>query len=125
MLNPNAQKWVDALRSGKHTQTRGKLTRIVDGQIEGSCCLGVGCEVAIENGVSVDRRLEGGFVFYDGRAGVLPGSVTRWLGLVSGGGYYRSAEGKDRDLTRDNDFYLKSFAEIADIIESEPEGLFV
>lgn len=39
-LNPNAQKWVDALRSGKYQQGAGCLS--AEGKF---CCLGVACEV--------------------------------------------------------------------------------
>jgi hypothetical protein len=46
-LNPNAQKWVEALRSGKYQQTRYLISR-KDGKY---CCLGVACELAIAEGV--------------------------------------------------------------------------
>jgi hypothetical protein len=46
------EKWVAALRSGRYEQAHGKL-RAAWGEKEGYCCLGVLCEVAIEEGLEV------------------------------------------------------------------------
>ena len=45
--------WADALESGRFQQTTGKLRND-----EGYCCLGVLCDLAIENGVAI--KWEGG-----------------------------------------------------------------
>ena len=45
MLNPNAQKWVDALRSGEYKQTRGALRGDDEGNEPKFCCLGVACDL--------------------------------------------------------------------------------
>lgn len=45
MLNPVAQKWVDALRSGKYRQCRNQLR---SDDREAYCCLGVLAELYVE-----------------------------------------------------------------------------
>lgn len=129
-LNSNAQKWVEALRSGKYKQGKGALTEIKDG-VEYDCCLGVACKVAVENGVELksftaprtllsgDRQL----VIYKAEGlspdsfGVLPDKVKEWLGLSESDGQYT------KHLTSDNDNGA-TFEEIAAIVESKPNGLF-
>ncbi len=118
-MNKNAKKWVKALRSGKFRQTREKL-RARNGAC---CCLGVACEVAIAGGVKVHREWSAyakGYA-YGGEqlSGELPEEVRQWLGLRISDGVYRNSR-----LTYDNDTLGLSFKQIADIIESEPEGLF-
>lgn len=113
MLNENAKKWVAALRSGKYEQCEKKLT--FDG---GFCCLGVACMVASESGVLLPDT-------WDSEASLLSlPSVKGWLGLDCEFGSYVTEEGYRGELTDDNDSG-KTFAQIADIIESEPKGLFV
>jgi hypothetical protein len=95
--------WVEALRSGKYQQAKGQLA--AGG---GFCCLGVACEVS-------------GFR-YDPDYISLPQDVMEWLGVAVSNGEYR--DGNDTTyLTDQNDTLGKTFAEIADIIESEPPGL--
>lgn len=122
MLNENAKKWVEALRSGKYKQTKHMLER-PDGSC---CCLGVACRVAIENGVELNAEqvLSGrdDCIAFGGETLSLPKSVQDWLGL-------KDREGMLQDplrstLSGKNDVGA-TFSEIADIIESEPEGLFV
>lgn len=115
-MNENAQKWVEALRGPEYKQGRNRLA------YGGShCCLGVACEVAIKNGVPISRINREGEIYFDESYAVLPVSIREWLGLNSTEGRY----GIDRSLASDNDSGGKTFAEIAAIIESEPEGLFV
>lgn len=146
MLNPNAQKWVDALRSGKYKQGRKALTEIID-DVDFDCCLGVACKVAIENGleIPVSTGTMNGIEFGDvelpkkkktlrvygaDRAyGVLPPEVRNWLNLSYGDGRYIGTADltesySESYLTHDND-HGASFEEIANIIESEPRNLFV
>jgi hypothetical protein len=122
-LNPNAKKWVEALRSGKYTQTRRYLRTH-----QGYCCLGVACEVARENGVPLSTvEVEGDPIrtAYNEVDTHLPDCIMDWLGLSdSDGGYRIDGEEGTRYLTQDNDDEKKTFSEIADIIESKPEGLF-
>lgn len=118
--------WVKALRSGEYEQVTGRLHR--DG---GFCCLGVACDIS---GLGKwDRQTENGrkdqYVIGNGRgrrrtwaAMTLPEQVRDWLGLSDAcGNFYDTAGGTD--LTVQNDRYSKTFAEIANIIEREPNGL--
>ena len=106
-------KWLAALRSGQYRQTQSWLRRS-----DGYCCLGVACELY--------RQEVGGFwsnasdfvVNRRSSNSHLPVEVAQWLGLIQQGGMY---EGGSLVELNDNG---KSFAEIADIIESKPKGLF-
>lgn len=111
-------KWVESLRSGEYRQG----THSLRDNVGGFCCLGVACDLfRKEEGVGEwdeDRN------FYTGSErvhGVLPCLVRDWLGLREEMGHYGQA-GSGTALYIDND-RGKSFAEIADIIESAPEGL--
>lgn len=118
MLNDNAKKWVEALRSGRFQQAKNRLATK-----DGFCCLGVACEVAIENGVKLNKTVVStGRILYDYNEMLLPDSVREWLDLSTCGSDYK-AVGINKQLSADNDSG-KTFTEIADIIESEPEGLF-
>lgn len=117
-MNDNAKAWVAALRSGEFKQTNSCLR---DGR--GYCCLGVACELAVRAGVIQS---------YNSMDGALPTEVEDWLGLRTMTGGYWPSGNLSRALTVDNDGGIhkgererqKTFAEIADIIESEPTGLF-
>jgi hypothetical protein len=120
MLNENAKKWVAALRSGRYPQGRHSLNQ----NDRAFCCLGVGCEVAIESGVDV-KKTHSGFgqaVKYNNSMSVLPLIVLQWLGLASASGHF--TDSRFSSLVALNDNGQHTFNDIADIIESEPEGLF-
>lgn len=104
MLNDNVKAWVAALRSGDYEQGTGQL---YDGL--GYCCLGVGCHVADKMGANLQRWEENGMLNADGK---------NWLGLQTSFGDF------DNDNLADLNDNGSTFAEIADIIESEPLGLF-
>ena len=115
-MNDNMRKCVAALRSGEFEQGRGQLRRY-----NSYCCLGVMCEVY--------RRETGRGEWIDGWTfemedrmanASLPFPVREWVGLRGGSGEY----GSKTSLTDRNDAGV-SFAEIADLIESEPAGLLV
>lgn len=116
-MNQNSKLWVEALRSGEYRQCQNLLS---DGT--GFCCLGVLCEVAIASGVEVEKIDAAGGIAYGGEVEALPRAVQDWAGLLHSAGNF--GEG-DRQLTVWNDRLGKTFLEIADIIESEPEGLFL
>lgn len=126
MLNPHAQAWVDALRSGKYTQGKGSLTENSEDRGSFDCCLGVACKLAIIDGVKLsvyeDRY---GNVHYNGEENYLPEPVQAWLGLSTNMGQYATVPGTrfGHGLAGDNDGG-KTFTEIADIIEQKAEILF-
>ena len=124
MLNPNAQKWVDALRSGKYVQGQSCLRKTVEG-VSTFCCLGVACDVyAQEVGGSwgpMDQRRDVKFTDPEKSvaSGFLTPAVTKWLGLL-----WIDGRNVKHSLSRLNDFDHFTFTQIADFIESQPEGLF-
>lgn len=123
MLNENAKKWVAALRSGKYTQGRSVLNQ----NDRAFCCLGVACEVAIESGIPVEKKISGFGQTrkYNNASTVLPSLVMDWLGLESASGsFHRTVGGLHSSLVSVNDSAQFTFNEIADLIESEPKGLF-
>lgn len=115
-MNKNAKKWVEALRSGKYEQ--GKMALRHENRF---CCLGVACEVFIENGGAIKIAIDpDGDATYAGLACRLPKEVSDWIGIKSPLG--RFEEKASLSSLNDNG---STFFEIADIIESEPKGLFV
>lgn len=117
-MNDNAKQWVAALRSGEYQQG----TDVLHNRNNRLCCLGVACilfQKATEK-LKVEKNSLGGFS-YDGERTELPQIVRNWLGLKTVQGFYKN---RSTSLIEQNDFH-KSFTEIADIIESEPEGLFI
>lgn len=105
------KNWIAALRSGKYKQGRFRLFTRCD---DTYCCLGVLTALAAQEGVaSAEKYLENGVC--------LPHSVADWVGLCSTNGEFEKGH---MSLIERNDNEGKTFAEIADIIESEPEGLF-
>lgn len=105
------QLWIEALRSDRFTQTRDVLC-----SKDGYCCLGVACELAIENGVSVNKIRIVRSVFsksdasYDDKRFDLPDSVRGWLGI--------SKQIEETAISL-NDEKKASFSEIADFLEKQ------
>ena len=120
MLNDNAKKWVEALRSGQYRQGKGVLNNR-----DTYCCLGVACEVAVKNKV-LDVQYEDypnfNYKVYDGYKTQLPPSVMEWLGVRTPMGAYKKPY---TSLAILNDYDNYTFDMIANVIESEPPGLFV
>ena len=120
-MNKNAKSWVVALRNGKFTQAMGRLN------IRNTyCCLGVACELYIASGAEALTKIKfDEETSYDGETVCLPTIVQEWLGLTTVTGTFDPFNPEvSLDLTYMNDCVL-NFNEIADLIESEPEGLFV
>ncbi len=122
-MNENAKKWVKALKSGEFKQTKHRLCRIdKDGNILGHCCLGVACELYQEEVGNLEfkaiEKCES--MIIDGHSGDLPCHVKKWLGLTECNGHFGEYM---QSLSGHNDSG-RSFSEIADLIESEPKGLF-
>jgi hypothetical protein len=109
MLNANAKKWVKALRSGEYKQGNMRLR-----SGDEFCCLGVACDLY---GARNGKKWQGNY--FMGNNARLPEAVKDWLGLASALGVSFGM----KSLAMLNDAGA-SFSEIADIIESEPEGLF-
>ncbi len=107
----NRKLWIDALRSGKHKQTTGRLID-ADGAM---CCLGVLCVVA---GMKPTNRS------FDGTAEYAPGTAMNFIGLEHDTGLFYDDGDETKMLSALNDNGA-TFNEIADIIESEPNGLFL
>lgn len=103
-------KWVEALRSGRYSQTRGALR-----DEDGYCCLGVLCDV---QGRKWERRSGGGYLF---ASLVTPPEIIS-AGLDAAVAH-RLAEMNDGD--EDGGRGGAAFNEIADYIEanipSEPQ----
>lgn len=127
-MNPEKKtRWVERLRSGTRKQGTGVLHRRLAGE-DFYCCLGVLCELAIEDGIDLrvspeptgDENPRGALVIsYDGYEDFLPPKVVEWAGL-RGGNPLTTQRMEDTRLTlsylNDNG---KSFREIADIIERD------
>ena len=90
-MNKEVKKiWLDALKSGKYKQSKGRLRRG-----DGYCCLGVLCDLSIIHHHNTSRWADmeeknvlGGkeFKFADegqGMAGMPPYEVKRWAGLTT------------------------------------------
>lgn len=108
--------WTSALRSGEYIQTTGTLQTTV-----GHCCLGVLCEVADKENIFVERNGIDGLL-----DGVYLGNqkdVFEWCGLNNEGGRFKCPIEHLGSLWELNDRGY-TFLQIADIIESIPEGLF-
>lgn len=113
------KKWIAALRSGEYKQGKYVL-KTDDGRY---CCLGVLMDLAQKEGVISDWGSD-----------TLGNTVTSvkakdWVGLRSRNGemnisFKTPSRGEKYELSALNDSGM-TFAEIADIIESEPSGLFM
>lgn len=121
----NRAALVAALRSGEFRQTTGNL-RSRDEQGDCYCVLGVACEIS-----GLGQWEAAGLKMFeyvpeadplDGRTGGLPRVVREHFGFTTDGGEFRR-DGRYAALTIENDTEQRSFAELADLIESEPEGL--
>ena len=111
-------KWVKALRSGEYSQGRYSL-KIDDDY----CCLGVLCDISGLGRWEPDKHVpdQYQYVVDGGSMGKVhvPLEVGRTVGLTySSGMFYGGA------LSNQNDMGMP-FEKIADLIESEPEGLFL
>jgi hypothetical protein len=130
-MNENAKEWVAALRSGAYQQTAGRLRRG-----DNFCCLGVACDLFMEktgagSWVKYEhaqvRALAPTYTFqlFDISANTaLPDRIVDFYGLSNGDGHYSENDMLDASLASENDSG-RAFSEIADILEAEPEGLFV
>lgn len=124
-MNDNARLWIKALRSGEYEQTTGQLR-----DDKGFCCLGVACDLyAAEHpdakwnrDVDEDDCVEHTIL---NEAAVLPTVVRAWLGLKGATGeFVTCATPYQSDALAARNDNGATFAQVADLIEREPEGLF-
>jgi hypothetical protein len=119
-MNPDIKvRWVEALRSNNYKQAKGYLKTE-----DGFCCLGVLCDIAVQDGViaaPVKQSNTFDLVHYGyGRAedtGELPTEVADWAGLDSYNPLVREDDESLASLVDWNDDYGYNFHQIAKLIE--------
>lgn len=127
-MNENVKLWIEALRSGKFEQCQNQLRKTGTDGTYYYCCLGVASQLYMEQTgegeweFAADHRIDQFKVGNFRNSGLLTNQVREWLGLQSAAGGYNTEEGHG-SLAILNDLG-KTFEEIADVIESEPKGLF-
>lgn len=112
-----AEKWVNALESGKYTQSKGRLQ-----DQNGYCCLGVLCDLAVQENVIPAPIFEVDYYAYGENKSnnYLPLKVKEWAGMKDTSGTYGE---KGRVLAYKNDTEGLSFKEIAKIIKENVDNL--
>jgi len=119
-VNADAKRlWVEALRSGDYQQGQGALSTLSsDGGGTRFCCLGVACEVAIANGVPVEKKStpSGSFSSYNAHVSFLPPAVAEWLGIDDAPTVIVNSRRRALDALNDGG---RSFDAIADLIEAQ------
>lgn len=112
------QLWANALKSGEYEQTTGTLRDKF-----GYCCLGVACQIAIDNGCTVKVEQEVGegdnCYHYDESEGNLPLSVIKWYGLEGEDPILKHINGEDISAVDLNDNHCLNFNQIADAIHEK------
>jgi hypothetical protein len=117
MMNDNMKLVLKALRSGKYTQTTGALQ-----DRTGYCCLGVMCDIYEKVTGEGVRRYP--YNFIEGGNLTKHPQVEKWVGLMGPFGGFMNRHKGYVSLAGLND-NGSTFSQIADFIESEPEGLLV
>jgi hypothetical protein len=93
-------RWIEKLRSGEYPQTKNHLQ-----DEKGFCCLGVLCEIAVEDGVIQSWTKDSGTTVYgnkydsDTSTTTLPDSVMEWAGLVDHNPTVFAPEDTPKDLS--------------------------
>lgn len=121
-VKENRAKWVAALRSGNYSQTKEVLC---DGG-GGYCCLGVLCDIyEKETGDTLPKKESGMYKVSEDTLLDFP-YVREWVGLQGTQGEFATRTDIPASLlTALNDEWDNwDFNKLADLIESEPEGLF-
>jgi hypothetical protein len=128
-MNPEIRaRWTAALRSGEFVQGIEYLAYNDpnSGQRK-NCCMGVLCELALEEGVVTSQLINEIVGYGDGNEmRVLPGEVLEWAGLYEQnpalrpyqrGDYHWRGIGSQMTCSDANDGERLSFSEIADLID--------
>lgn len=107
-------KWVAALRSGKYPQGHGRLSRKTADGTSKFCCLGVLCEVLVDEGLLEREYVKYGECYYTRHQ--KPVTTHAYLGksVVTLVG----EQFNQYILTHMNDWKKSSFADIANWIEA-------
>lgn len=116
VLTTNQKLWIEALRSGLYEQSGHAL----EPYPQKYCCLGVACKVAEAHGVPViysEGKLLGGNL-------LIQPAVFEWVGLRTPDGLVDPDNPNKAAITAMNDILQKSFADIADFIETGEHNLF-
>lgn len=130
------KRWVAKLRSGEYKQGKGFLARKAarSNAHDRYCCLGVLCDMAVKAKIipqpteseefdsAKEKTVKVKAYGFGEDVGSLPDEVVSWVGMASDFGNFNGEAGSD-NLANMNDSG-KIFKQIADIIESNPEGLF-
>jgi hypothetical protein len=139
-MNTFLETWLSDLRSGEFAQGHARLTTVKNGN-RFHCCLGVAAERSgLPKKVEELPLGEGQRIFYGGESYYAPEEVRAALGFTTSRGEFHQtpdnatklkAAGIDPDslggewsLATLNDAAMATFAQIADFVASEPEGLF-
>lgn len=103
------EKWMNALRSGEYSQTRGALRTT-----EGFCCLGVLCDLYSKETGTEWGEYQKDFAnsSFLGELATFPPKVGEWSGIERANPYFEEVG----TLASLNDGG-KEFTEIADVIE--------
>ena len=147
-MNNHAEKWIRALRSGDYEQGTSTLHAYYgpDATRHGKerfCCLGVACDLYLNEVGDLDRSMPSGTigsdttVTYDDESSYLPLKVSNWLGLCSPDGRFGSEPQSLDNIFNPEHTLLQeanslselndngaSFSEIASVIEAEGPSLF-
>jgi len=99
-----ADKWVEALRSGKYKQTKNHLKDEC-----GYCCLGVLCDISNLGSWDIGAKS------YGGMSGALCDKVRDWAGISNEAGYFLDGG----NLINFNDVEHLDFNQIAKLIEQK------
>lgn len=121
-MNEATKLWLAALRSGEYKKDLETDYSLRNGNTY--CVMGVLADLASKNGIiDPPKRNDDGEWEYDKSTALLSSRVVDWAGLSDRSGTYHEA-GRRRSLMAYNDNEEASFTELADLIESNPPGLF-
>lgn len=116
--------WLAALRSGEYLQGKDSLHSINDDLKDAYCCLGVLCEVAVNEGIIPEPENAFGDTdlmsrHYDGKWDIPSSKVVEWAGLEEDNPTVNDEEGLTLRLSELNDEYGYNFEQIARVIEEQ------
>ena len=113
------ERWVERLRSGQYEQGAVHLRATFE-EVTRYCCLGVLCEVAVEDGAIPPASKSGYYWFYSGNSTGLPKEVSQWAGIdpLQNFGPSVTIDGRTTSLASFNDMDTP-FEVIATAIEEQ------